>query len=183
NRSDRSLAKSEASSVMEVFPVPTPCRFTLDNGQPCGNHALRLSHFCRHHSSEALRRRGPKTRPLPPDDPAERAQRTLSWRRLHEWIPAAESEEALAEVSGDLMTALGDRRISHRSAGRLFEAIEDRRRLLEAQELAQSLLETADSIQASLLRSTGAPSQQLANDTLALRRSFLEWTTHSKQSN
>jgi hypothetical protein len=96
---------------------------------------------------------------------------------------AAADSDALSDASIDLMAALGDRKISHRSAGRLFEAIEDRRRVLEAQALAQSMLDTAAIIQKSLSRSTGAPSQELANDALALRRFLQEWTSASKQNN
>jgi hypothetical protein len=145
---------------MEALSVPNPCRFTLDNGQPCGNHALRSSHFCRHHDHLALQRRGPRTRPLDLDTPEQRAQRSLNWRSLHEQIPSADDDH-LSDASATLMAALGDRKISHRSAGRLFEAIEDRRRVLEFQTLSRDLLETAERIQEGFARSTGAPPKTL----------------------
>ena len=167
---------------MEAFPVPDPCRFTLDDGQPCGNHALLSSHFCRHHSHQALQRRGPRTRPLALDTPQRRAQRSLYWRSLHPQIATADDDD-LTNASAALMAALGDRTISPRSAGRLFQAIEDRRRLLLFQALSRDLLETTDRIQEDFTRCTGASSQPLAYHTLVLRGLLQERTSPSKQNN
>ncbi|MGA7521586.1 MAG: hypothetical protein WBW84_03840 [Acidobacteriaceae bacterium] len=166
---------------MEVFPVFIACRFTLDNGQPCGNFARPFSHFCRHHSPEALLRRGPKTRPLTPVTPeAERAEMSLYWRGLHNRIPEFDTED-LQDAVGNLMHGVAEHILSHRSAGRLLEAIENRRRVLEAQSLVRSVLHCADSIQANTVRNGGAPSQVLEEQALVLRGFLRNSTNASNQ--
>jgi len=166
---------------MEALAL-TPCRFTLDNGQPCGNFAQTFSHFCRHHSPEALRRRGPKTRSFDPDDPkTERAALSLYWRGLHDRIPRFEADE-LQDIVGSLMTGVAEHHLSHRSAGRLLEAVENRRRVLEARTLVQNVLDCTDAIQSRLAQNGGAPSQLIEQQALAVRGFLQNLTNEGEQT-
>lgn len=157
---------------MEVSPVPALCRFVLDNGQRCSSPARRYFHFCRHHSPDALRRLGPRTRPAPNPRQQERAQLALYWRRLHQHI-ASTSLEGLDDAVRNLFSALGERCISHASAGRLFEAVEDRRRVLQARSLIEGSLQAADFV----ARNGGTVSDVIENEILAMRRCLQEMTT------
>jgi hypothetical protein len=111
------------------------CSFVIDNGRRCAAPARRDSSYCRHHDPSHPRRRRTPARVAParnPDAAPTRAEISAYWRTTFQrGIFAAASEEALQDHIGCLLQALGDRAICHRSAGRLFAAIEDRRRQLQ----------------------------------------------------
>ncbi|MGA7351721.1 MAG: hypothetical protein WA891_04365 [Acidobacteriaceae bacterium] len=162
------------------------CSFILDNGRRCAAPARHDSSYCRHHDPSHSRRRRTPARVAParnPDAAPTRAEISAYWRATFQrGIFAAASEEALQDHIGCLLQALGDRAICHRSAGRLFAAIEDRRRQLqnEAQQtqlrkMQENLIDSArreglipenypsealnDLLSAELLRATGPQAQ------------------------
>jgi hypothetical protein len=162
------------------------CSFVLDNGRRCAAPALHDSSYCRHHDpSHPRRRRRAVAAPPACDSRAAptRAEISAYWRTTFQrGIFAAASEAALQDHIGCLLQALGDRAICHRSAGRLFAAIEDRRRQLENEaqqsqwrKMQENLLDSArreglipenypsealnDLLSAELLRATGPQAQ------------------------
>lgn len=108
------------------------CHYLLDNGQRCRCYANRHSEYCRHHQRD---RRPPDHHPpanLPSAEPRPmtRQEMSIGWRGYHAWIRQTQDADDLQEIIDLLLTALGDRNISPRSAGRLLQAVEDRRRCL-----------------------------------------------------
>lgn len=77
--------------------------------------------------------------------PLPRSAFSAHWRTYGPWIAESDSE-ALRDLIEELLMALGDRMICHRSAGRLFQAIEDRRRLLQREAEPAKLSEMQESI-------------------------------------
>jgi len=79
------------------------------------------------------------------------AELTAAWRTYHHEIHSTTDLDSLQKDTEVILTALGHRRISHRSAGRLLQAIQDRRaQLLEAEIKAQLfLLQYVEAIQKS----------------------------------
>jgi len=129
---------------MEVSLLPNSCHSVKADGQPCGCFAVRHSQFCRHHQPPARKTRPahPASDPSPtPGRPMTQAELTAAWRTYHHQIRSTTDLDSLQEDTETILTALGARRISHRSAGRLLQAIEDRRsQLLESQIKAQLVL-------------------------------------------
>jgi hypothetical protein len=113
--------------------VTNLCSFALDSGRRCDAPALRNSDYCRHHDPSHPRRRSNTAAVAPARDPdAEptRAATAAYWRSTFYRSILAQDLEGLQDHVEGLLEALGDRTICHRSAGRLFAAIEDRRRQL-----------------------------------------------------
>jgi hypothetical protein len=76
---------------------------------------------------------------------------SIGWRGYHAWIRETTDPEELQEVIDLIFAALGDRNISPRSAGRLLQDIEDRRRQLDrSQNLPPDLRQQAEALLAAL---------------------------------
>jgi hypothetical protein len=108
--------------------MPEICRFLLDNGHRCQAPALHNSIHCRHHDPNHPRLQPDGTLAAPP--PLTRAKVSAHWRTFPASVADA-SAEALPDMIDDILNALADRAICHRSAGRIFAAIADRRVELE----------------------------------------------------
>lgn len=104
------------------------CICLLDNGRQCQAPALQNSGFCRHHDPHHPPLRPDRRRVAPPQ--LSRAQLSAHWRAFPDRIADA-TAEALPDFIDDLLNALAERAICHRSAGRIFAAIADRRCQLE----------------------------------------------------
>ncbi len=108
------------------------CHFLLDNGTRCRCFANRHSDYCRHH--QANRPQPGNRSPDPPNAeprPMTRQEMSTGWRGYHAWIRETDDPQELQEAIDLILTALGDRNISPRSAGRLLLDVEDRRRSLD----------------------------------------------------
>lgn len=137
------------------------CHYLLDNGQRCRCYANRNSDFCRHHLPNRRQKQNPR-QPDPPesDRPMTRAEMSIGWRGYHAWIRQTDDSSDFPDLIDFIVTALGDRNISPRSAGRLLQHIEDRRRQLETpQSLHQALLEQVEALKnrVNAAKTTGAP--------------------------
>jgi hypothetical protein len=76
---------------------------------------------------------------------------SIGWRGYHAWIRETIDSEELQEVIDLIFTALGDRNISPRSAGRLLQDVEDRRRCLDrGKDLPPALRKQAEALLAQL---------------------------------
>jgi len=125
------------------------CHYLLDNGQRCRCYPNRNSDYCRHHLPSRIRShpRGQQALPETEPRPMTRAEMSIGWRGYHAWIRQTEDPSDFPEVIELILGALGDRNISPRSAGRLLQDIEDRRRQLEPpQTLRQALLEQVEAL-------------------------------------
>ncbi|MGA7522723.1 MAG: hypothetical protein WBW84_09575 [Acidobacteriaceae bacterium] len=130
------------------------CHYLLDNGQRCRCFANRHSDYCRHHQPHHLQRRQPThslNRLEAEPRPMTRHEMSIGWRGYHAWIREANDPEELQEVVDMILTALGNRNISPRSAGLLLQDIEDRRRQLDRmQTLSPALRQQAEALLAQL---------------------------------
>jgi hypothetical protein len=134
------------------------CHYLLDNGLPCRAPALHNGQTCRHHTPEALARRQLRLtsvsstgsqddieeggEPIPP------AHLRAYWRIHHSVIAESTDDDQCQQIFDMILMALGDHAISPRSAGKLLQAVMDRRKIMaqEAQEAAFRLLEERVSI-------------------------------------
>jgi hypothetical protein len=119
------------------------CSFLLHSGRRCQGPALHRSRFCRHHDPNHPRaaRRRPSSvhaRPSAPAQPVEDSAPTpgqlrAHWRTYPSYIAQLQADD-LPSIIEDILFALSARLICHRSAGRIFAAIADRRLELAEQE-------------------------------------------------
>ncbi len=130
------------------------CHFLLDNGARCRCFANRNSDYCRHHQADRHRsQRGRRSADAADSEPRPMTRQEMStgWRGYHAWIRATDDPEGLQEAIDFILTALGDRNISPRSAGRILQDVEDRRRYLDrANNLPPALRKQAESLMAQL---------------------------------
>lgn len=130
------------------MPVIRTCSFLLDSERQCQAPARDGSLFCRHHDpSNPPRKSRPTSSTAPePENPEStdpdlfqptRAQVSAYWRTYPKWVAHADAS-AIQQAIEDMLEALRERAICHRSAGRIFAAIADRRVHLakEAEEAA-----------------------------------------------
>jgi hypothetical protein len=130
------------------MPVIRTCSFLLHSGRKCQAPARDGSPFCRHHDPSGpprKNRRIPSTAPEPENpestDPdlfqPTRAQVSAYWRTYPNWVAHADASDIQQAIEA-MLEALSERAICHRSAGRIFAAIADRRVQLakEAEEAA-----------------------------------------------
>ena len=147
---------------MEAYLVPKTCRSVANNGQPCRCYALRNSIYCRHHQSKFPPGPRPPQQGLPETEPRPmtQAEITTGWRFYHAQIRSESDPEALDGDIQIILAALATRQISHRSAGRILQTIEDRRiQLLDSQPRAQLILQQdIEAIQKANSPKEGAPS-------------------------
>lgn len=145
---------------MEAFLALNTCHYLLANGRPCRCFAKRNSDFCRHHQP-GVRVPQPDGLPeLPATDrrPMTPAERSAGWRRYHRELRSETDYDAFQEDIDSILAALGNRAISPRSAGRLLQTIEDRRRELTELELREQL-QVLQQL-AALQRSQATPPQE-----------------------
>jgi hypothetical protein len=126
----------------------------LDNGARCRCFANRHSDYCRHHQPDRLHPQPGNRSADPPHAeprPMTRHEMSTGWRGYHAWIRETLDPDELQEVIDLVLTALGDRNISPRSAGRLLQDVEDRRRSLDpARNLPPALRKQAEALLAQL---------------------------------
>lgn len=101
--------------------APPLCRSVLDNGTRCQAPARRGRLFCRHHDPASL------APPPPPQPKRAPARFTDPWRSLHDCIAVALDDNELHGYLDAVMPAVAGGRISHRRAGALLAAIQNRR--------------------------------------------------------
>ncbi len=119
------------------------CAFVPASGRTCGAPALHNDRYCRHHTPAALARRrarslDPDCAPLPsstdaatdPDKEVPPAHLRAYWRTHHRTIAASNDDDQCAQIFAMVLDALSAHAIGPRSAGRLLQAVQDRRQFL-----------------------------------------------------
>ncbi|MGA8529403.1 MAG: hypothetical protein WB622_06795 [Acidobacteriaceae bacterium] len=169
--------------------MPATCAFFLDNNQPCRAPALHNDRYCRHHTPDALRHRrlqrsgeleeacldgNSPDGQFPSRNESSYPPNILRayWRTHHRIILTADATDC-DEIFEMVLGALGNHDISPRSAGRLLQAILDRRRLLadQAQEAAFRALEEKVRQHKALARHPPSPGEVAAPGPSAQRSS------------
>lgn len=132
--------KARLSSLWRFSVVPATCRSVAANGRPCRCYAIRHSIYCRHHQPKLP----PGLTPPQPGPAAERpmtqAEITAGWRFYHAQVRSESDPEALDGDVQIILAALANRQISHRSAGRILQTIEDRRMHLLATQIRRQVI-------------------------------------------
>jgi hypothetical protein len=132
--------------------MPAICSFLLEDDTRCQAPALHDSIFCRHHDPHHPRLQPDGTMAAPPA--ITRAKLSAHWRTYPSSIAVAQAED-LPDIMEDILTALADRAICHRSAGRIFAAIADRRAELQREAQQAWWRQTIDRV-TELARQAGA---------------------------